>query len=79
MAALRKTYIMIIKMTKALFEAFVAFIGLWLLSGGLYAHALRCYTDVEATQVTRCKESEGFRTCFTKYNDSKGWVEGLGK
>ena len=35
------------------------------------AHALRCYTDIEATQITRCKESEGFRTCFTKYNDSK--------
>ena len=35
------------------------------------AHALRCYTDAEATQITRCKESEGFRTCFTKYNDSK--------
>lgn len=27
---------MIIKMTKALFEALMAFIGLWLLSGGLW-------------------------------------------
>merc|ERR1712141_559933 len=64
---------MIIKMAQAM----VAFLGLWLLSGtGPYAHALRCYTDIEATQITRCKESEGFRTCFTKYNDSKGW-EGL--
>jgi len=54
----------------------MAFIGLWLLSGGLWmnAHALRCYTDIEATQITRCKESEGFRTCFTKYNDSKSGI-----
>jgi hypothetical protein len=76
---------MIIKITKAFSEAMVAFIGLWLLSGGLWmnAHALRCYTDVEATQITKCKESEGFRTCFTKYNDSKsdifeGQVTGRG-
>eukprot|EP00093_Oithona_nana_P004184 04184.XXX_57258_92400_1 [CDS] Oithona nana genome sequencing. len=65
---------MIIKMA----QATVAFLGLWLLSGtSPYAHALRCYTDIEATQITRCKESEGFRTCFTKYND-KGQVTGRG-
>ena len=32
---------------------------------------LKCYTDVEGTQITTCKETEGYRTCFTKYNDSK--------
>ncbi len=35
------------------------------------AHGLKCYTDVEGTQITTCKETEGYRTCFTKYNDSK--------
>ncbi len=37
----------------------------------LPAHGLQCYTDVAATEITVCKENEGFRTCFTKYNDSK--------
>ncbi len=32
---------------------------------------LQCYTDVEARQVTTCNELEGFKTCFTKFNDSK--------
>lgn len=32
---------------------------------------LKCYTDIEGKQITTCKETEGYRTCFTKYNDSK--------
>ncbi|XP_059087530.1 uncharacterized protein LOC131883938 [Tigriopus californicus] len=32
---------------------------------------LKCYTDVEGKQISSCNELEGFRTCFTKYNDSK--------
>ena len=32
---------------------------------------LKCYTDVAGKQITTCKETEGYRTCFTKYNDSK--------
>ena len=35
------------------------------------ANSLKCYTDIEGRQITKCKENEGFRTCFTKYNDSK--------
>jgi len=35
------------------------------------ADGLKCYTDVEARVISRCKESEGFRTCFTKYNDTQ--------
>jgi hypothetical protein len=43
------------------------------------ANGLKCYTDVEGTQITRCKENEGFRTCFTKYNDTPvGQVTGRG-
>ncbi|XP_059087431.1 uncharacterized protein LOC131883852 isoform X2 [Tigriopus californicus] len=34
-------------------------------------NGLKCYTDVDGKQITTCKETEGFRTCFTKYNDSK--------
>ena len=32
---------------------------------------MKCYTDVAGKQITTCKETEGYRTCFTKYNDSK--------
>ena len=35
------------------------------------ANGLKCFTDIEGRQITKCKENEGFRTCFTKYNDSK--------
>jgi len=35
------------------------------------ADGLKCFTDVEAKVVTRCKESQGYRTCFTKYNDTQ--------
>ena len=37
----------------------------------LSVSCLQCYTDVEGSQVTTCNELEGFKTCFTKYNDSK--------
>jgi len=70
-----------IMITKISSETLVVLVfGLWIVAGLCIdnAHALRCYTDAEATQITRCKESEGFRTCFTKYNDSKAW-EGIGK
>eukprot|EP00094_Tigriopus_californicus_P012403 TCALIF_11990-PA protein Name:"Protein of unknown function" AED:0.24 eAED:0.24 QI:1/1/0/1/0/0.5/2/0/111 len=38
-------------------------------------NGLKCYTDVDGKQITTCKETEGFRTCFTKYNDSKYLVD----
>ena len=32
---------------------------------------LQCYTDIDGKIVATCNELEGFKTCFTKYNDSK--------
>ena len=40
-------------------------------SFSLSVDGLKCYTDVAGKQITTCKETEGYRTCFTKYNDSK--------
>lgn len=37
----------------------------------LSVDGLKCFTDIEAKQITTCRETEGYRTCFTKYNDSK--------
>jgi len=34
-------------------------------------NCLQCYTDVAGTTMTTCDEVQGFKTCFTKYNDSK--------
>ena len=34
-------------------------------------YGLKCYTDIEGKQIKTCREAEGYRTCFTKYNDSK--------
>lgn len=34
-----------------------------------FATSLQCYTDVEAKTLVTCAEE--FKTCFTKYNDSK--------
>ncbi|XP_040565329.1 uncharacterized protein [Lepeophtheirus salmonis] len=47
--------------------------GLLLLLIGLIelAMGLKCYTDIEGKTIRTCKESEGFRTCFTKFNDTK--------
>ena len=42
-----------------------------LFSFSLSVDGLKCYTDVAGKQITTCKETEGYRTCFTKYNDSK--------
>ena len=42
------------------------------------ADGLKCYTDIEAKVVSRCKEREGFRTCFTKYNDTQSGKTSLG-
>ena len=40
----------------------------------LPVYGLKCYTDIEGKQVATCNELEGFRTCFTKYNDSKNKI-----
>ena len=32
---------------------------------------LKCYSEVEGDEVTRCEERRGYRTCFTKYDSSK--------
>ena len=41
----------------------------------LSVEGLKCYTDVAGKQITTCKETEGYRTCFTKYNDSKSKLQ----
>ena len=33
--------------------------------------SLKCYSDREGLQWTRCDEQKGFLTCFTKYDQSK--------
>jgi hypothetical protein len=34
-------------------------------------NSIECYTDVEGKTIVTCREVDGFKTCFTKYNDSK--------
>merc|ERR1719431_1965099 len=38
---------------------------------------LKCYSDQEGLQWTRCDDRKGFRTCFTKY-DQRGVVTARG-
>jgi len=37
----------------------------------LSVDGLKCYTDIQGKQITTCNDNEGYRTCFTKYNNSK--------
>merc|ERR1719361_1434429 len=39
--------------------------------------ALKCFSDVGATETTRCAERKGLRTCFIKY-DQDSYVVGRG-
>ena len=36
-------------------------------AGGMVSH-LKCFTNVEATEMKLCQEEDGFTSCFTKYN-----------
>merc|ERR1712013_517514 len=49
-------------------------ISLAMMESGL---SLKCYSDREGLQWTRCDEQKGFLTCFTKY-DQRGLVTARG-
>merc|ERR1711890_4416 len=36
--------------------------------------ALKCFSDVGATETTRCAERKGLRTCFIKYDQDSSVV-----
>lgn len=46
------------------------------ISGGMVSQ-LKCYTNVEGTEMKLCQEENGFTSCFTKYN-LEGQVVGRG-
>ena len=39
-------------------------------TGGMVSQ-LKCYTNVEGTEMKLCQEENGFTSCFTKYNLGK--------